>query len=172
MATHIAEMEVKITDNAQEDIIFDNLNSCLAMVFVLQDGRMVGGHVVVAVADDPQPVGNAALVLQTMQRMAADANQPVVLFATLGEDPVNNGIYGQPALLVRMHGVPNQHIDIDCTGGIDLQVGAGPNWPVSIAAVRNPQSQVPKRFNNNTADTASLNVPVNAAAVQPAAVQP
>jgi hypothetical protein len=167
MAQHIAEMEAKITLNAAEDLVFDNLNSCLAMVFVLEDGRMIGGHVVASQAgqEDRFPgcaAENATTVFNEMHRKQADAGGTMALFATIGEDPVHGGIFGQPDLILLVGGAQTQHIDCDCTGGIDLKVGPGANWLVTVQAVRNVAytgAAWDRRFNGMRSATASLNVP-------------
>jgi len=74
-----------VTVPANDELLFPHVDSCLAIAFVLADGRMIGGHVGMQMpgADNLDPLGNAVQICtQMLQRIG---NSPVRKLILVGD---------------------------------------------------------------------------------------
>jgi len=106
---------------ANDELLFPHVDSCIAIAFVLNDGRMIGGHVgmMMPAADNLDPHGNAMQICNQMLGLVGIALISQVLM--VGDANWENEFVGNRNVvqdIINLVGCPNTlFIDTGAYGG-------------------------------------------------------
>jgi hypothetical protein len=80
---------------ANDELLFPHVDSCIAIAFVLADGRMIGGHVGMMMPNVPDlnPYGNAMHICRQM--LTATGNARIANVLMVGDGNWENEFIGQ-----------------------------------------------------------------------------
>jgi hypothetical protein len=74
-ALAVGNLQYVVQVDATDELLFPHVDSCLAIAFLLADGRLIGGHVGMQLPNSPNldPHGNAMAVANQMLALSAGA---------------------------------------------------------------------------------------------------
>jgi hypothetical protein len=127
--------DYKFLVGIEDEVVFPHVDVCMAIAFILSDGRMVAGHVPGqwdAFADVDKS-GNASRILREMNVLRNDVK--VQSLVTMGDAD-----WSQTVAYIRGAVSPDHHLDIskDIEGGADLSI-AGNRKELRVIASRTGQ---------------------------------